>query len=88
MTDDPIDFEAFKERRTIAEIDDDEAHWWAVVDQLVAVLMKSELSDDSLTSASLRALLDLLQAGGVMNRVEAIERVTTSLDTFRTFAEL
>jgi hypothetical protein len=88
MTDDPVDFEAFKDRRILAEIDADEAHWWAVVDQLVAVLMKSELSDVGITSAALRALLDVLQAGGVMSRVEAIGRVADSLDTFRTFADL
>ena len=75
MPDDPIDFEAFKERRDLAEIDADEAHWWAVVDQLIAVLWKSELSNIGITSATLRALLETLEAGGHMSRLEAIERV-------------
>ena len=86
MTDDPIDFEAFKDRRFSAELDAHEAHWWGVVDQLIAVLLKSEESDIGMTSATLRALLEVLHAGG-MSRLEALKRIADALGLFRLIAE-
>jgi hypothetical protein len=83
MTDEPIDFEAARGRRVEAGIDADQAHWQDVHDRLFQVMVTSGLSDISLTSAALRALLDVLVADGKgLSLDDAKDRVSRSARAF------
>ena len=82
MTDKPIDFERAKRRRIEATIGADQAHWQAVHRQLMEVMAASELSGIALTSAALRALLDILMADDDVNLDDAKQRIAKSLDCF------
>jgi hypothetical protein len=52
-----------------------------VLDRLTAILTTSELSDIAMTSAALRALLDVLEASGVSRR-EAQAAIARTLNAF------
>jgi hypothetical protein len=63
---DIIDFEAERNRRSFAEIDADEANWNSVQQELLTIMsnavLTGKVSEVGLTSATLRALLDMLHA--------------------------
>lgn len=82
MSDAPIDFEAVREQRSLAAIDADQAHWEVICDQLTNIMMTAEMSDHSLTSATLRALLDVLVAGNEGDLEAAKRFVAGSLNGF------
>jgi hypothetical protein len=83
MTDDIIKFEVAKDRRTQAEIDADQARWDDVWFQLTGVMTKSKISHTALTSATLRALVDVLEEGCDISRKEAKSRIARSLAAFQ-----
>lgn len=78
-----VDFEAAKDRRDTEEIDRDQAHWEAVNQRLFEVMMTSDLSWSSLASATLRALLDALEARYDMPRLDAKKSISSSLNAFQ-----
>jgi len=81
---DIIDLDAVKDRRTFAEIEADQAHWESVNGQLVTIMENSELSNNALISASLRALLDVLVDPDVSHR-DAKALIAQSLKAFGLF---
>jgi hypothetical protein len=76
-----INIETLKERRTHAVIDADEAHWNAFRDDLVERMVTSRRPDNFLVGATLRALLDVIEAGG-KNRVDAKMLIARVLNVF------
>lgn len=79
---DIIDFEAAKDRRVHDEIDANQAQWEEVNRRLVEVMATSGLSDTAITSATLRALLEILQETSDYSLPEAKERIARSLAAF------
>ena len=81
-----VDLNAAKIRaasaRSQKEMDAEEAHWNRVRDQLMAVMMSSELHSHSLISATLRALLEVLQDDGT-DFEEAKKNIANVLNVFR-----
>ena len=81
-----VDLNAAKIRaasaRSQKEMDAEEAHWNRVRDQLMAVMMSSELHSLSLISATLRALLEVLQDDGT-DFEEAKKNIANVLNVFR-----
>jgi hypothetical protein len=63
---DIIDFESSNERRINAGIRTDEEYWHNIRDQLVTIMADAELTDATLTSATLNALMAMLEADGNM----------------------
>ncbi len=65
LSDGVVDFNATRiqaeSERSEKEMDADQAHWERVRDQLMTVMATSGLAPSSLTSATLHALLDVLQ---------------------------
>ena len=83
---DIIDFQARKDRRVDAEIKNDQDRWEGIRGQLADIMVTSELSDNALVSASLRAMLDTLELDPVepnMPRSEAKALVARCLKAFR-----
>lgn len=76
-----IDLEAARERLVHRRIDEDEARWDRVRDQLIVVMVASSLSSIGLASATLRALLDVLIDDG-MSMADAKQEVSASLRAF------
>ena len=60
MTDNVTDINVLKDRRTIKAIENDEANWERVEFEIVETLVRSELSDGSITSVALAALIEVL----------------------------
>jgi hypothetical protein len=85
MPGDIIDFGAEKERRDDAadeaEINGNQAEWERTHLQLVQIMATSSLHDTGLTSATLRALLDVLQNSD-MSLDDAKARITRCLAAF------
>ena len=79
MTNEPIDFEAARERREMAEIDADQVDWEILNLSLLETMVSSEKSDRAVTSATLRALLDFLTANDAMTLEEAKQLITSCL---------
>jgi len=66
MSDDNIiSFEKARDRREIAESEADQAQWENLRDRLIGTLMGSDFQNTALTSASINALLDVLQRSGM-----------------------
>ena len=83
MSDNKItDFEAAKTRRIHDGIDASQARWEEFNRWLVEIMATSKLSDTALTSATLNALLEILQAGD-NSLQEAKERIARALAAFR-----
>ena len=76
-----IDIEMFRVRRTLNEIEADQACWEQVRLRMGEVMCQSKLHDISLTSATLRALLDVLEASG-LDRRSAKQSIARSLSAF------
>ena len=72
-----IDFEAAKDRHVRQEIDADQAQGA----RLITVMVLSGLSDTSLTSVTLNALLTMLQSKGD-SPDEAKQRIASALAAF------
>lgn len=82
---DIIKFDALKDRRKKSEILADQAKWEALDRQVYELIVRhQDLSDTAITSATLSALLDALEAGG-LSRSEAKVFIAKSL---RAFGEL
>ena len=92
---DPIDFQQARRRRVEAESEAEHGRWAAARDNVVKVLVTSGLSDTSVTSAALRALLDVLEHGRIvvaddgnrrlangMSRHEAVQQIASYLRVF------
>ena len=90
----PIDFQQARRRRVEAETEAEHGRWAAARDNVVKVLT-SGLSDASVTSAALRALLDVLEHGRIlvaddgtrrladgMSRHEAAQQIASYLRVF------
>jgi len=78
---DIISFEDQKDRRDIAAINKDAVDWEVLHINLVEAIVRSGLSDTSVVSAGLRAILDTLTESG-MTLDEAKKRVALSLNAF------
>lgn len=71
-----------KSERFQKELDEEEAHWNHVRDQLIAVMAASGLSSTSLTSVTLRALLEVLLADEATTLDKAKEDIARCLNVF------
>lgn len=80
---DIIDFEAAKDRRVNDQIDASQEQWEQFTGRLFVSMATSGLSDTALTSATLRALLEILQETSDYSLPEAKERIARSLAAFR-----
>jgi hypothetical protein len=81
MTNNIIDIEILRDRRILNEIEANQACWEQVHLGMVEVMCQSKLHDISLTSATLRALLDVLEASG-LDRRSAKQSIDRSLSAF------
>ena len=92
---DPIDFNQARRRRVEAETEAEHGRWGAARDNVVKVLVTSGLSNTSVTSAAVRALLDVLEHGRIvvaddgnrrladgMSRYEAAQQIASYLRVF------
>ena len=77
-----IDFRAAQQRRSMAEMDADEAYCSGFQDQLTQDMLKSGLTDAALTLTVLLALLDALEAGDDNNRADAVKLIARGLRMF------
>lgn len=85
MSDDDkiVHFMTKEDRSKIAAIDADQARWHLVHARLIEVMATSELTYGGVTSAALRALLEVLQEGNDMSLQEAKDYIAARLKLFR-----
>lgn len=88
MTSGPIDLEAERQKRVFAEMDADEEGWERLRDDIEAVLVKSGRSDISIVTATLNALLGVLQEDYAKTPLESVEHIKNDLEFFRWVTEL
>jgi len=91
MTEEIVDLnakrEALRDQRAIAELDADDARWWAVRDAVAAAMLSSPLSAGGMMTAVVRALLDVLQDRGA-SFDQACTLIENHLKGFRKIAEI
>ena len=75
---DLIDFQQARRRRVEAET----GRWAAARDNVVKVLVASGLSDASVTSAAVRALLDVLEHGRILVADDGTRRLADSMSRY------
>jgi hypothetical protein len=76
---DPIDLEQVRQRRAEAKINENQEQWETVKMQLMEIMSSSGLADTSLISATLAALLLMIDRGDI---VETKRRVALTLNVF------
>jgi hypothetical protein len=79
---DPIDFNQARRRGIETEAEAERGRWGAVRDNVVKVLVTSGLSNTSVTSAAVRALMDVLKHGRIVVTDDGIRRLADGMSRY------
>jgi hypothetical protein len=82
MTDNIINFEDMQIDLALAKIDDDDTHCFEVSDKLFEVMASSELSDSTLISSVIIALINTLKKVGGISRADAKTLIAETLSCY------